>query len=614
MQSRLVFILLFFTITASAQQQAKYWTFGYNCGLNFNQQPPAFFQSAINTDEGCATACDLQGNLLFYTDGIIVYNRLHQPMKNGTGLLGDPSSSQCGTIIPYPDSTNKYIIFSVDAEAGSDGLNYHIVDMNAEGGLGDVLSKNNQLTTGVTEKITGIPHANGRDYWVIVHDWGNNHFLSYLVTPQGINTTPIVSAIGSVHGDDGLNAIGYMKASPDHKYLAIAMWGGTGIGASNRVELFRFNNLNGTISDLRLQHRFASRQVSAYGLEFSNNSKLLYIGITHGGLILQFNLDYADTANIAKSLTPVGKAPGMLGALQRGPDNKIYISMVNGSRLSAIHEPDQLGNACKFQDSVIVFPNTVNAKFGLPNFIPPDYRHPQIEVTDTCLYSSTRIGLGNYDDMDSVIWVIDGQRYHSTQPKDLPYIFNTPGQKTIQVSYFRAGLARSLLRSVNILDAPLPISIPDTNLCNLPLIITLPDPLLNYVWSDGTNQPQIHIKAPNKYWVTYHKNTPCIRTDTFIVKSCFCELYTPTAFSPNGDGVNDMYLVGGCETSAFELNIFNRWGELVFTTRSRSEAWDGTYMQQPCPADVYVYTIDYKVTDIRYPGLKHKSGTLTLIR
>jgi len=93
-----------------AQGEANNWYFGYNAGLTFSSNPPsALLDGQLNTAEGCATISDAQGNLLFYTDGMKVYNKNHQVMPNGTGLLGHNSGTQSGVIVPKPGSTTNFI-------------------------------------------------------------------------------------------------------------------------------------------------------------------------------------------------------------------------------------------------------------------------------------------------------------------------------------------------------------------------------------------------------------------------------------------------------------------------------------------------------------------------
>src|SRR6185503_9676016 len=81
-----------------AQKEANVWYFGTNAGVDFNSGAPvAITNGKLNTNEGCATIADKStGQLLFYTDGITVYDRTHAIMSNGTGLKGNASSTQSG--------------------------------------------------------------------------------------------------------------------------------------------------------------------------------------------------------------------------------------------------------------------------------------------------------------------------------------------------------------------------------------------------------------------------------------------------------------------------------------------------------------------------------------
>ena len=120
----------------------------------------ALSNGALNTREGCAAISDKNGNLLFYTDGVTVYNKNHGVMLNGTGLKGHSSSTHSAIIVPKPANTAIYYILTADELAGVNGLQYTEVDMSLDGGLGGVTSnKNKLLLSQATEKITEIGRA-----------------------------------------------------------------------------------------------------------------------------------------------------------------------------------------------------------------------------------------------------------------------------------------------------------------------------------------------------------------------------------------------------------------------------------------------------------------------
>lgn len=68
-------------------------------------------------------------------------------------------------------------------------------------------------------------------------------------------------------------------------------------------------------------------------------------------------------------------------------------------------------------------------------------------------------------------------------------------------------------------------------------------------------------------------------------------IYIPNTFTPNGDGLNDTFGVAGEAIKDFRMQIFNRWGQLIFETSNANEKWDGTYAGQMVPMGVYVYKV-----------------------
>jgi gliding motility-associated-like protein len=89
-------------------------------------------------------------------------------------------------------------------------------------------------------------------------------------------------------------------------------------------------------------------------------------------------------------------------------------------------------------------------------------------------------------------------------------------------------------------------------------------------------------------------------------------LYIPSAFTPNGDGINDKFGVKAQNITDFNLRIYNRWGELVFESDNISELWDGKYQGEAITStDVFVYTV--KAIGINGMPLPDENGTVTLV-
>ena len=136
------------------------------------------------------------------------------------------------------------------------------------------------------------------------------------------------------------------------------------------------------------------------------------------------------------------------------------------------------------------------------------------------------------------------------------------------------------------------------------------------LWSDGSTGRSLHVNETGKYWVTISSGA-CRESDTVHVNSgyCDCIISLPNAFSPNGDGKNDVFrplLQPGCVLSSFSLTVCNRWGDKVFRTENPGEGWDGLRRGKICDADTYMYILEY-VGGIK--GEKHVlKGDVMLVR
>ena len=351
---------IYSVVKISAQGESNIWYFGQNAGLDFSSgSPVALSQGMLSTTEGVASMCSPKGDLLFYTDGITVWNKNHAIMQNGEKLTGDPSSTQSAVAVPLPGSETLYYLFTVDAEAGENGFRYSVIDMSKQNGLGEVTQKNIELLSPCTEKLTAVKHRNNKDFWIITHAWNSNIFFAYPLTEKGVGI-PVKSAIGSIHEGEDDNTIGYMKASADGSQLAVA------VKEAAFVELFDFDNATGMVSNpIRLDFAAGSK---VYGVEFSSNGNLLYISAGGKSEVWQFNLLAGSNEAIIKSGIVVGKTAGWAGALQIAKDGKIYVSPYMMDKLDRIENPDMPGTACGYSTGAVDLKGK-KATLGFPSFI-----------------------------------------------------------------------------------------------------------------------------------------------------------------------------------------------------------------------------------------------------
>ncbi|MEP7168866.1 MAG: T9SS type A sorting domain-containing protein [Bacteroidota bacterium] len=348
---------------AFAQKETNFWYFGFNAGLDFNSGAPvALTNGALSTDEGCSSISDPNGNLLFYTDGLYVYDRNHTMMPNGDSLGGGWSATQSTIIIPFPANNSMYYIFTVQETAPGE-LSYSIVDMALNSGNGDVTVKNIVLNTAVTEKLCGVRHSNNTDAWVMVHGYPNDTLFAYPITASGVAATPVINKIGPVA--IGNDYRGYMKFSADGTKFANAVF------SSNYVDLFDFDASTGILSNEKyLTLPAAVSGQGAQGLEFSLSGHYLYTAQQEPSHIFQWDISSNNAVTINSTLLQIGSSTNQyFGALQMAPDGKIYAAEYNTQFLGVINYPDSSGISCNYVDNAVSLAGKT-CRLGLPNFFP----------------------------------------------------------------------------------------------------------------------------------------------------------------------------------------------------------------------------------------------------
>jgi len=119
--------------------------------------------------------------------------------------------------------------------------------------------------------------------------------------------------------------------------------------------------------------------------------------------------------------------------------------------------------------------------------------------------------------------------------------------------------------------------------------------IYNYLWSTGATTSVINVNTEGSYSVTISLDN-CMQTDKIkLVDYCPTTIFLPSAFSPNGDGVNETFYARGTYVDEYQILIFNRWGELIYESSNFNESWDGTYGSQKVQEDVYVWKVLYTV-------------------
>src|ERR1044072_8026735 len=115
-------VVLLLPFVAHSQHETDNWYFGENAAISFaNGAPVALTNSNMSIQEGVTSVSDQNGQLLFYCDGMLVWNRQHQVMPNGIDLHGDQSAAQAALALPFPDHPGQYFLFTVGGTGNATG-------------------------------------------------------------------------------------------------------------------------------------------------------------------------------------------------------------------------------------------------------------------------------------------------------------------------------------------------------------------------------------------------------------------------------------------------------------------------------------------------------------
>lgn len=600
----ITFIFLFFSTHSIAQKQNSNWCFGNKAGINFNSGTPTSFSSAINCGEGSATVSNRNtGALLFYSDGVRIWNKMHNVMPNGNGIGNDllSSSHQGVAIVPFVEDTNKYYVFCLEPESRPDGaLFYSVVDITLNGGMGDVVASQKKIKIG-QDFVEGMyAAATCGGYWLLLSSSIKNEIAAYRITAAGVDTTPVISQmpypyISSVYG--------CMKVSPDKKKLLYASY--TSLPVNGKVEaiatLHNFDERTGKITNGKFLIPPATN-ATYYGVEFSSDGSKAYVTDLAKGLF-QFDLSLPDSTIPASKAIVYQSPPGRVASLlQIGPDDNIYVSVDGENAVDRISNANAAFPGCIYtQTAVTLAPGTTALKsfppqvnytvpktigigndtticFGFPMVIDagiegetPTYlwqdgsNGDTLVVADAGIYSVIAYW-GFCIARDTIVVAVNDSAYFTLgndtllcdgtiYPLYLPFRADTfawstgvrdsllpvsqPGMYALEVE--RAGCTYT--DSVTITYAETSYNIGADTLVCIGEEFTLGDTSIlesGYRWNTGEATEYIKINKAGEYILTID-NRCGIFKDTAIVtyKVCDCKPFIPSAFTPNNDGRND---------------------------------------------------------------------------
>ncbi len=378
MTKKIIFILsCFFTLTQLHAQQHDYnWIFGYgptapgfgNSIMNFNYSPPLIspIDWAINFSFFNGSCSDSTGNLIFFTDGLRIYDRFNEIMENGDTINPGPiwnNSQNDGYLsarpifaLPKPAGDSIYYLFHSGSALGNatviaEFLYYSVIDMKANNGNGKVMEKNVVMMEGDLMWPAAVKHGNGRDWWIMgLQKSDTKHYL-FLLSPQGI-TGPYIQDIGPPF--DTVEYAGKSLFSQDGSlYLRH--------DTNKALRLYDFDRCTGQLSNLRIIPQ-PEVELPSWIAAFSPDDRFLYLN--RPGWVRTLDLweedltsTYDTLSNWELNFCPSYPWQSSYFFCQLAPDGKIYYSNAMPTRcLNTVHRPDLPGDAADCEEAAVILP------------------------------------------------------------------------------------------------------------------------------------------------------------------------------------------------------------------------------------------------------------------
>ena len=464
-------------------QEGSKWYFGGNAGLDFSNTPPSpLTDGKLNTPEGTSSIANSKGQLLFYSDGIKVWNKNGDEMTCTFGacapMKGSPNSTQSVLIVPQPTCRGceyLYNVFTTSDINGEKLLTVSVVDMRRNNGLGQIIEQNTTLQTPTTERIAAVRNDRDSTYWVVSHDYGTNKFRIFHATTGGL-VEVAAPELGMAH-DSTNKAEGYMKfSSPDsttgYRQLAVVIPG----PARNYVELYSFDDSTGTLTYKKTMD-LGPAPPTAYGIEFSPTGEKMYVSFQGDNgtksYLKQYDLTLPDSLVIETAITIDSSATQKFGALQFGPDGRIYMAIQGSEYLATIGEPE--GNSLTGVDYERDGANLGGKKsqLGLPNMV-QDFTQessgPGFEANGFCTNEPTQFQASPMCDPieDSYSWDFLGNGQFTTPSKTqtATYTYTKPGTYMVAMRATNKCTDTTIVQEVTIYETPSNINLgPDKDTC-----------------------------------------------------------------------------------------------------------------------------------------------------
>jgi hypothetical protein len=526
---------------APIQSTQGNWYFGNHSGLDFSSGGAvadfsAVINNTIHSQEATVSMSKPNGQLLFYSDGDTIWDQNHLPAISN--LFGTTNMSKSQILaLPDPAHANWYYLFHGSPLEDQPAPIYYSIIADSNNTIIpiqlNVVLPLPQNCPGTAEKITAIPHCNGRDFWIITLGFGqtpqtaiwSRTFFVYLLSPTGV-TDPLglsnLPALTVISANNAPSLYGNLKASPDGKLIATATNAGYCI--------FDFDNAAGIISNQRL----VAPGMYGYGCSFSPNSKIFYFENPNGNTKIVYGIDLTLQTPQPQQIYVDPLALYGFSGMQLGPDSLLYLCQRYKNTLSVICNPNNLNSPLFSYNTLPLTDNNFPQPFclfNLPNMVDahptpgPSY-NAYANPINCSTYSFQTTGCFTNE---TFLWNF-GDNTTSTLPLDT-HNYSSTGSYTVTITIMLGQIVQFTDTFViNVYIGTPPISGPTTFCIGDTLQYTLLSMFNSYTWFVSGNAAIIGSNTANTVSV--------VATGTFLItcnysQNSFCNantnLYIPNA-------------------------------------------------------------------------------------
>lgn len=338
-----VFFLALTSRSLSAQKEAWNWFLADSAGIQWVNGDSAVSVDWYNLhgEEGSGSISDSDGNLLFYTNGVDLFDYKHRKLNTDFSLNGEWSSTQGKLILKHPES-NEYHVFTNKYIGLQKSQLYH-TSFIWEGDSAKFINKATIISNLVSESIGAVNHQNNRDIIIMYHSLYGDTFYSQLISKTGLSKCIKYSKYGTFNKDNlfRFNTIFFSPKSSLFSY-------GAGWNKTN-IDLYKFNNQILSFSN----HINPGTIPGFFSGVFSPNDSFLYLDFYYQ--IVQYSLTHWNADSIIKSKKFVFSDPkGILVCSRNAPNGKLLITRRNQKYISLINDANKPYPDCGFVEKAVV--------------------------------------------------------------------------------------------------------------------------------------------------------------------------------------------------------------------------------------------------------------------